>query len=225
MKLHTKILIVASFAIAMAYLESAVVVYLRELYYPDGFTFPLKLISEKILLIELGREFATIIMLLTVAMIAGKIFAERFSYFLLSFGLWDIFYYLWLKVFINWPDSLLTDDLLFLIPVPWISPVLAPVLVSIVFITFSILALKKVELGFRIQSDKINFVLILFGVVLILLSFVWDFEKRLNSVSPVEFMWLIFICGLVLMSFGLFRFSNKKNNEESISCKDAETQS
>lgn len=225
MKLHTKILIVASFAIAMAYLESAVVVYLRELYYPDGFTFPLKLISEKILLIELGREFATIIMLLTLAMIAGKIFAERFSYFLLSFGLWDIFYYLWLKVFINWPDSLLTDDLLFLIPVPWISPVLAPVLVSIVFITFSILALKKVELGFRIQSDKINFVLILFGVVLILLSFVWDFEKRLNSVSPVEFMWLIFICGLVLMSFGLFRFSNKKNNEESISCKDAETQS
>jgi len=225
MKLHTKILIVASFAIAMAYLESAVVVYLRELYYPDGFTFPLKLISEKILLIELGREFATIIMLLTVAMIAGKIFAERFSYFLLSFGVWDIFYYLWLKVFINWPDSLLTDDLLFLIPVPWISPVLAPVLVSIVFITFSILALKKVELGFRIQSDKINFVLILFGVVLILLSFVWDFEKRLNSVSPVEFMWLIFICGLVLMSFGLFRFSNKKNNEESISCKDAETQS
>jgi len=225
MKLHTKILIVASFAIAMAYLESAVVVYLRELYYPDGFTFPLKLISEKILLIELGREFATIIMLLTLAMIAGKIFAERVSYFLLSFGLWDIFYYLWLKVFINWPDSLLTDDLLFLIPVPWISPVLAPVLVSIVFITFSILALKKVELGFRIQSDKINFVLILFGVVLILLSFVWDFEKRLNSVSPVEFMWLIFICGLVLMSFGLFRFSNKKNNEESISCKDAETQS
>lgn len=225
MKLHTKILIVASFAIAMAYLESAVVVYLRELYYPDGFTFPLKLISEKILLIELGREFATIIMLLTVAMIAGKIFAERISYFLLSFGVWDIFYYLWLKVFINWPDSLLTDDLLFLIPVPWISPVLAPVLVSIVFITFSILALKKVEVGFRIKSDKINFVLILFGVVLILLSFVWDFEKRLNSVSPVEFMWLIFICGLVLMSLGLFRFDDKKNNEESISRKDAETQS
>jgi hypothetical protein len=225
MKLHTKILIVASFAIAMAYLESAVVVYLRELYYPDGFTFPLKLISEKILLIELGREFATIIMLLTVAMIAGKIFAERVSYFLLSFGVWDIFYYLWLKVFIKWPDSLLTDDLLFLIPVPWISPVLAPVLVSIIFITFSILALKKVEVGFRIKFDKINFLLILFGVVLILLSFIWDFEKRLNSVSPVEFMWMIFICGLVLMSLGLFRFSTKKNNEESISRKEAETQS
>ncbi|MCL6494575.1 MAG: hypothetical protein K6T54_07320, partial [Ignavibacterium sp.] len=210
---------------AMAYLESAVVVYLRELYYPDGFTFPLKLIPEKILVIELGRELATIIMLLTVAMIAGKVFAERVAYFLFSFGVWDIFYYLWLKVFINWPDSLLTDDLLFLIPVPWISPVLAPVLVSIVFITFSISALMKVEVGLKTKFDKINFLLILFGVVLILLSFVWDFEKRLNSVSPVEFMWLIFICGLILMSLGLFRFSNKKNNEELISRKDAETQS
>lgn len=225
MRLRTKILIVAFFAIAMAYLESSVVVYLRELYYPDGFTFPLKLIPDKILLIELGREFATIIMLLTVAMIAGKVFAERVCYFLFLFGVWDIFYYLWLKVFINWPDSLLTDDLLFLIPVPWISPVLAPVLVSIVFISFSIFALKKIEFGFRIKFDKINFVLILFGVALILISFVWNFEKRLNSVSPVEFLWIVFICGLVFISIGLFRFDEKRNNDKSMSRKDAETQS
>lgn len=225
MKLHRKILIVAFFAIAMAYLESAVVVYLRELYYPDGFTFPLKLIPNKILTIELGREFATIIMLLTIAIIAGKVLAEVVCYFLFSFGVWDIFYYLWLKVFINWPDSLYTDDLLFLIPVPWISPVLAPVLVSIVFIAFSILTLRKIEFGSRIKFDKINFVLFLFGVSFIIMSFVWNFEKRLNSVSPVEFMWIVFICGLVLMSIGLFRFDDKKNNEKSISSKDAETQS
>lgn len=225
MKLRTKILIVAFFAVAMAYLESAVVVYLRELYYPDGFAFPLKLIPDKILLIELGREFATIIMLLTVAIIAGKFFAERVCYFLFAFGVWDIFYYLWLKVFINWPDSLFTDDLLFLIPVPWISPVLAPVLVSIVFIAFSILTLGKIELGLRIIFYKINFVLILFGVALILISFIWNFEKRLNSVSPVEFMWMMFMCGLIFMSIGLFRFVYKKNKEELISSEDAETQS
>ena len=225
MKLQTKIFIVTSFTIAMAYLESAIVIYLRELYYPNGFTFPLKLIPDKILLIELGREFATIIMLLTVAIIAGKVFAERVCYFLFSFGVWDIFYYLWLKVFINWPDSLFTDDLLFLIPVPWISPVLAPVLVSIVFIAFSVSTLKKIEFGLNIKFDKINFVLILLGVALILISFVWNFEKRLNSVSPVEFMWIVFICGLVLMSIGLFRFDGKMNNEKSISRKDAETQS
>lgn len=225
MSLRTKLLILAIYAIAMAYLESAVVVYLRELYYPDGFTFPLKLIPDKILLIELGREFATIIMLLTVAMIAGKVFAEKVSYFLFSFGVWDIFYYLWLKVFINWPDSLFTDDLLFLIPVPWISPVLAPVLVSIVFISFSIFALMKIELGFRIKFDNINLVFILLGVALILISFIWNFEKRLNSVSPVEFMWIVFLCGLAFLSIGLFRFGVKRNNEKSISRKDAETQS
>ncbi|MGQ9643169.1 MAG: hypothetical protein ACUVT3_04870 [Ignavibacterium sp.] len=225
MKLQTKIFIITSFTIAMAYLESAIVVYLRELYYPNGFTFPLKLIPDKILLIELGREFATIVMLLTIAMIAGKVFAERFCYFLFSFGVWDIFYYIWLKVFINWPDSLFTDDLLFLIPVPWISPVLAPILVSTVFISFSLLTLRKIELGLRIKFYKRNIVLILLGVALILFSFIWNFEKRLNSVSPVEFMWIVFICGLVLMSIGLFRFDGKMNNEKSISRKDAETQS
>lgn len=225
MKLQTKIFIVTSFTIAMAYLESAIVVYLRELYYPNGFKFPLKLIPDKILLIELGREVATIVMLLTVAMIAGKVFAERFCYFLFSFGVWDIFYYIWLKVFINWPDSLFTDDLLFLIPVPWISPVLAPILVSIVFISFSILTLREIEFCLRIKFYKINIVLILLGVALILISFIWNFEKRLNSVSPVEFMWIVFICGLVFMSIGLFRFDGKMNNEKSISRKDAETQS
>lgn len=186
----------------MAYLESAVVVYLRELYYPDGFTFPIKLIPEKIIFIELGREFATIIMLCSVAVISGKLFVERISYFLFAFGVWDIFYYLWLKVFINWPESLLTDDLLFLIPVPWISPVLAPVLVSIIFISFSVPALNKIEAGNKVKSDKISLAMILIGVVFILISFIWDYEHRINSVSPVEFLWTLFLIGLLFMSGG-----------------------
>lgn len=186
----------------MAYLESAVVVYLRELYYPDGFTFPIKPIPEKIIFIELGREFATIIMLCSVAVISGKLFVERISYFLFAFGVWDIFYYLWLKVFINWPESLLTDDLLFLIPVPWISPVLAPVLVSIIFISFSVPALNKIEAGNKVKSDKISLAMILIGVVFILISFIWDYEHRINSVSPVEFLWTVFLIGLLFMSGG-----------------------
>ncbi|MEJ5261323.1 MAG: hypothetical protein WHT45_01480 [Ignavibacterium sp.] len=214
MKLHSKILIITFFSIAMAYLESAVVVYLRELYYPEGFYFPLKLIPEKILIIELGRELSTIIMLLTIGLLSGKNLSERIVYFLFSFGVWDIFYYVWLKVFLNWPDSLFTDDLLFLIPVPWISPVLAPVLVSIIFILFSILVLRKSEAGKKIKLDKINSILILIGVALILISFVWDFEKRLNSVSPVEFMWIVFVIGLIFMTTGLFQIIYKKNKEE-----------
>ncbi|WP_290662561.1 hypothetical protein [Ignavibacterium sp.] len=202
MNLSRKLLAVFLFSIAMAYLESAVVVYLRELYYPDGFTFPIKLIPEKIIFIELGREFATIIMLCSVAVISGKLFVERISYFLFAFGVWDIFYYLWLKVFINWPESLLTDDLLFLIPVPWISPVLAPVLVSIIFISFSVPALNKIEAGNKVKSDKISLAMILIGVVFILISFIWDYEHRINSVSPVEFLWTLFLIGLLFMSGG-----------------------
>lgn len=214
MKLHSKILIITFFSIAMAYLESAVVVYLRELYYPEGFYFPLKLIPENILIIELGRELATIIMLLTIGWVSGKNLSERIAYFLFSFGVWDIFYYVWLKVFLNWPDSLFTDDLLFLIPVPWISPVLAPVLVSIIFILFSILVLRKSEAGKKVKLDKINFILILIGVALILISFVWNFEKRLNSVSPVEFMWIVFVIGIIFMTTGLIQIIYKKNKEE-----------
>ncbi len=202
MKLTQKIFTVLLFSIAMAYLESAVVVYLRELYYPNGFTFPLKIIPEKILIIELGRELATIIMLGSMAIIAGKIFAEKVAYFLFAFGVWDIFYYVWLTVFINWPDSLLTDDLLFLIPVPWISPVFAPVLVSVIFILFSVVALRQSEAGSKIKFMKSDIILILIGVILILFSFVRNFEERLNSTSPVEFMWGVFLVGLLSLSVG-----------------------
>ena len=83
------------------------------------------------LAIEIGREAATLIMLLGVAMLAGADRWERFLAFCLSFGVWDIFYYAWLWIFVRWPASLFTWDLLFLIPVPWIGPVLAPVLVSV----------------------------------------------------------------------------------------------
>lgn len=205
MKLSQKLLIVFLFSLTMAYLESAVVVYLRELYYPEGFIFPIKLIPEKIIFIELGRELATIIMLFSVAMISGRFFAERISYFLFAFGVWDIFYYLWLKVFINWPESLFTDDLLFLIPVPWISPVLAPVLVSITFISFSVLALNKIQSGIHIKANKISLVMVMIGVVCILISFVWNYDERINSVSPVEFLWTLFLIGLLFMSGGFLK--------------------
>lgn len=205
MKYSNKLFIILLFSIAMAYLESAVVVYLRELYYPEGFNFPIKLIPDKIILIELGRELATIIMLLAIALIAGKLFVERIAYFLFAFGVWDIFYYLWLKIFINWPVSIFTDDLLFLIPVPWISPVLAPVLVSIVFMLFSAFALKKIETGIIVKYDKISIAFVLIGVALILTSFVWNYESRPNSVSPVEFLWGLFLVGLLLLAIGLLK--------------------
>ena len=132
-----RVWIVTFFAIAMGYLEAIVVAYLRALYYPNGFNFPLaNLVQSEILLIEWVREFATIVMLVTVAMLAGKKFFERSAYFIFAFAVWDIFYYVFLKVILDWPASLFTWDVLFLIPWPWVGPVITPVLCSLLMIFY-----------------------------------------------------------------------------------------
>ena len=96
------------FAVAMGFLEAAVVVYLRELYYPDGFRFPFVPLPERILWTELARELTTLIMLLAVAMLAGKNRLDRFFVFGFLFGVWDIVYYVGLRLFLGWPESLFT---------------------------------------------------------------------------------------------------------------------
>ena len=144
------------FAIAMGYLEAAVVVYLRELYYPEGFYirekvgFPfikfglveeLKPFSKKLILTELGREAATIVMLVTLSLIAGNSIKSYIAYFMLLFGIWDIFYYVFLKIILGWPQSLSTTDVFFLIPVPWIGPVWLPMLLSVIIILISLIVI------------------------------------------------------------------------------------
>lgn len=118
----------------MAYLESAVVVYLRRLY---GINDPIQAVppfNPQIGAIEFGREAATLVMLLSVGWIAGKKFTSRLGFAVFAFGIWDIFYYIWLRVFIGWPQTLLDPDLLFLIPLPRWGPVLLPVLVSLLMV-------------------------------------------------------------------------------------------
>ncbi|RKY09599.1 MAG: hypothetical protein DRP65_07635 [Planctomycetota bacterium] len=124
------------FGIAFAYIESAVVVYLRAIFYPDGFTFPISDFDDiagfgPYLLTETGREAATLVLLLTASYMLGRNLRRRFAYFLTIFAVWDIFYYIWLKVLIDWPASIMDWDILFLIPVIWAGPVLAPVITSL----------------------------------------------------------------------------------------------
>jgi hypothetical protein len=87
-------------------------------------------LPESLLAVEVFRETATIIMLVSVAFLAAKSFRERCALFLWSFAAWDISYYAGLWLTVRWPPSLLTTDVLFLIPVPWVSQVWFPVLVS-----------------------------------------------------------------------------------------------
>ena len=139
-------LIVVIFSIAFGYIEAAVVVYLRQIFYPDGFTFPIEIfgidaLSRRILLTEIGREAATIVLIFTGAWLFGHNRHQRFAYFMIIFAVWDIFYYVWLKVLLDWPASIMDWDILFLIPITWASPVLYPVLISATLIVFAVVIL------------------------------------------------------------------------------------
>ncbi len=121
----------ALFGIAFGFVEAAVVVYLRSAagLLPGqsnlAFVFPRHLFK-----IEVFREAATMVMLGVIAWFAGQKLREKVILFLWTFAIWDLFYYIWLRVTIGWPGSLLTPDLLFLIPVPWLAQVWFPILVS-----------------------------------------------------------------------------------------------
>jgi hypothetical protein len=194
---------IAIYAMAMAYLESAVVVYLRAIYYPDGFSFPIKLIPDSMAAIEVGREAATIVMLAAMAMAVGSGRWQRFLIFCVGFGVWDIFYYIWLKVFLDWPPSLLTWDILFLIPIPWMGPVLAPVMVSVAVILGALWLMRLEEAGHELSFGVVPWSLALLGGVLVLLSFMIDFKVALTGEMPPPFRWWLFAAGMVVAISGL----------------------
>lgn len=186
------------FAIAMAYLESAVVVYLRAIFHPEGFTFPLKLITDYKIKVEVFREAATIIMLMTVAHLAGKNIQERFASLMLTFGVWDIFYYVWLKVLIDWPASIFDWDILFLIPMPWIGPVIAPVSISVLMIIFGILIARSSDKGTAFRPSPVSILLALAGTVLVLYSFMYDTVATLHQQMPKPYRYELLIIADIL---------------------------
>jgi hypothetical protein len=205
-----KFISIAVFGIAMAYLEAAVVVYLRMLFYPEGSLFPLKIMPLSTILIELGRELSTIVMLLVIGYLSGKKLIERFFYFIFCFGVWDIFYYVWLKVFLNWPDSLLENDILFLIPIPWVGPVLAPIIVSFTMIIASVLSLNLQDKGYALKVGKENLILTVLGCIIILISFFWNaYTINLLEESNPGFQWEIFSVGEILLTVGIMLFLRK----------------
>ena len=117
------------FGIAFAWVESSVVVSLREIYFGGTFSFPIamarqggRFLADHLMPIEFGREIATILMLVAVGCAAGKNPLQKFCLFMTGFGIWDIFYYIWLRVMVGWPEGLMTWDLLFFIPLPWVGP-------------------------------------------------------------------------------------------------------
>ena len=204
-RLVSKIIWICVFSIAMAYLEAAIVVYLRRLFGITDLVLQVPPFDQQIAAIELGRELATLIMLMAIGLIAGHNFQSRLSFTLTAFGVWDIFYYLWLKVFIGWPKSFLDPDLLFLFPLPWWGPVCSPVFISILMITGGVAVLWKTEKKVPNHFPLAFWIPLLLGVLLMLYSFMADAIRilpasaaTLNSLKPSKFNWPVYLIGLGL---------------------------
>lgn len=200
------------FGISFGYVEAAVVVYLRTMYEPvryrahpqraPGELFPL-ITSEqlsatapeaiRLVGIETVREAATLLMLAGVALAAagsGRLWLPAFA---LTFGTWDLFYYVFLKVLVGWPASLLTWDVLFLLPVPWAAPILAPAIVSVSIIVMGLTALRR-----SVPMHLLHCVALALGGFVIVLSFVWDYQNIAAGGLPHRFAWFIFAAGELL---------------------------
>jgi hypothetical protein len=197
-EMRRTLLILSAFAVAFAFVESAVVAYLRFLYYPDGFTFPLAPMPPDRYAIEVVREAATLVMLWAAAALAGKDRQERFLFFSITFGIWDIFYYHWLRVMLGWPASLLDWDVLFLIPVPWFGPVLAPVAVSVGLIGGSLVLLRLRQRGAQLSFPWYSWMVAILGGAIVLWTFIHDWRAAIENRGPAPYPWAAFCAGMTL---------------------------
>lgn len=207
-RVRRRLLVVAGFAVAMAWVESAVVFYLRKLvgriepYQPN----PLPIAGD-VGGAELVREAATLAMLLTVGWLAGRTSRSRFGYFVAAFGVWDIFYYVFLIPLTGWPHSVLDWDILFLLPLPWWGPVLAPVMIAVLMIIGgSVLASNDDRDGPPWWPARWTLWLCGLGVALALYAFMADairavrHGESIQTVLPVAFNWPLFLVAWVLMA-------------------------
>ncbi len=194
-------LVVVILSIAFGYIEAAVVVYLRGIFHPDGFYFPLPAFGltdsiQRLLLIEVGREAATLVVILSTCILAGHNRRQRFAYFMTIFAVWDIFYYVWLKVLLDWPVSIMDWDILFLIPVPWAGPVLAPILVSITMLVFAVLVLCRDCIDKPVRATLFDWVGFCAAALVIVISFCIPGRHISQPDYASYFSWVLFCAGL-----------------------------
>jgi hypothetical protein len=201
-------LVVVLYAAAMAYVEAAVVLYLRTMVNRlDPYQLPPVDLSEDLIHIEMIREATTLIMLAAVGWLAGRTWRSRLGYTLVAFGVWDILYYVFLVPLSGWPRSLLDWDILFLLPLPWWGPVLAPVSIA------ALMVVGGTVVGLLDRPERALWPgpwarrLTLVGVALALYVFMADSIRALGGgaeavrqVLPTRFNWPVFVVAVLLLA-------------------------
>src|SRR5881392_2855352 len=205
---RTRWAIVMAFAIAMAWVEAASVFYIRALvdriepYQSDPL--PLGAMTGALGQVELWREAATLVMIAALGLLAGRTRRARAGYAALAFGAWDIFYYVFLRLISGWPRTLLDWDILFLLPLPWWGPVLAPVSIALVMIVWGTLATQSDD---DATDSRWARALAAAGIALALAVFMIDSGRAVPDgrdavlqVLPTTFNWPLFWVALLLIA-------------------------
>jgi hypothetical protein len=200
--------------ISFAYIEASVVVYLRKIYYPAGFSFPAVLIEPHIAAVELVREIITLVFMWVVAELVYSSFQCRLAVFMFLFGIWDIFYYVFLKVLLNWPAGMADWDILFLVPLPWVGPVWAPIAVSAGMIWAGTVILTRNEQGLPLNLNAAFMFLEVAAGLIIITSFIIPGQAVIHQTVPQHFPWYLFMIGF---GGGLGAFGWKLMREKKLS--------
>lgn len=206
---RTRWLLVVVFAIGMAWVEAATVYYLRVMVDRlDPYQANPLPMSGILGQVELVREAATLVMLLTIGMLAGRTGRTRLGYTAIAFGVWDISYYVFLKVIYGWPKSLFDWDVLFLLPLPWWGPVLAPVCIALLMIVWGTLVSQRpARSPAQSVASALWWRLNWLGVALALYVFMADSLRNVHegmdatrTALPTAFNWSVFVVALALMA-------------------------
>jgi len=192
---------VVAFGIAMGFLEAAVVIYLRAALGldPSGFVPAHDTAAfDAFEGVELARELATLIMIAAVGWLAGRGALERLAWAAVIFGVWDIVYYAGLRIVVGWPPSPAAWDILFLVPVPWVGPVWAPLVVSAALVGFGLAAARRLRAGRAIVVGPLRALAAFAGGGLVVLSFLVDSNRVLAGDSCAWTGWPLFGAGMAL---------------------------
>lgn len=217
------------FGISFGYVEAAVVVYLRHIYdpirrelHPDkppGDLFPLITAEQlnsrgadhtRLLVTELGRELATLVMLAAAALAVASNFRQWLAGFVLAFGVWDITFYGFLKLLIAWPASLFAWDILFLLPLPWVGPVIAPCIVAATMVGAGVYVLRRERGGSGFRIRRLDWILIVASGVVMMVAFMWDWRNTTAGNPPNPFNWPLFGVGELLGLAGFVRAAMRR---------------
>ncbi len=204
-----KILWLTIWGLAFGFIEAAVVIYLRKIYYPEGFGFPAVFAYTDISVVELIREFMTLIIMWAVAEVSYRSLQAKLAVFMILFGIWDVFYYAVLKFFTKWPENFTTWDILFLLPSPWVGPVWAPILVALSLAVAGVVLLKKHEAGKKLQLDGKFWLFEAVMGLLIITSFLIPGQVVVRNAIPTMYPWYLFLLGY-LLGFGVFLYRVKR---------------